>query len=145
MKRINFSININAPRETVWDVLWGDKTYNEWTRAFSEGSHAVTDWKEGSKVLFLDGNGSGMVSTIAAKRPNEFMSFKHMGEVKNGVEDLDSDAVKAWAGSTENYTLTEENGKTNLGVDMEVTEEFEKMFTDIFPKALQLVKELSEK
>lgn len=92
MQRINFSISINASKEKVWQVLWDDSTYRQWTSAFFEGSYAVTDnWKEGTKVLFLSPGGSGMVSTVAANRANEYMSFKHLGEVKEGVEDTTSD------------------------------------------------------
>lgn len=91
----------NAPKEKVWNVLWNDTTYKKWTSVFSEGSHAETDWNEGSKVLFLDGKGQGMVSMIASKKPNVFMSFKHLGTIKDGVEDMDSDETKKWSGSME--------------------------------------------
>jgi uncharacterized protein YndB with AHSA1/START domain len=71
MEKMNFSIDINAPREKVWKTLWEDASYRKWTRVFIEGSHAVTDWQEGSKVLFLDGKGEGMVSKVQTNRPNE--------------------------------------------------------------------------
>ena len=45
MEKQEFKISINAPREKVWEVLWNDTTYPAWTAVFSEGSHAVTDWK----------------------------------------------------------------------------------------------------
>ncbi|MEI9944422.1 MAG: SRPBCC domain-containing protein [Chitinophagaceae bacterium] len=145
MEKLHFSININAPKEKVWQTLWNDATYRKWTSAFGEGSHAKTDnWKEGSKVLFLGSEDSGMVSTVAANKPNEFMSFKHLGEIHNGVEDTTSDKVKAWAGSTENYTLKDTNGKTELLIDMDITEEFKDMFTKMWPNALKNVKELAE-
>jgi hypothetical protein len=145
MQRINFSININTPKETVWKVLWDDSSYRQWTSAFCEGSYAVTDnWKEGTKVLFLSPGGSGMVSTVAANRANEYMSFKHLGEVKEGVEDTTSEKIKVWAGSLENYTLTETDGVTELGIEIDITEEFKDMFMDMWPKALKLVKDLSE-
>ncbi len=144
MEKINFSIDINAPKEKVWAVLWDDATYTKWTSVFCEGSHAVTDWKQGSKVLFLDGKGSGMVSKIETKKPNEFMSFKHLGEVKNGVEDTTSEKVKQWAGATENYRLNETAGVTTLLVDMDIVDEFKDFFLKAFPEGLQQVKQLSE-
>lgn len=144
MEKMNFSIDINAPKEKVWEVLWGDTTYNKWTSAFAEGSHAVTDWKEGSKVLFLDGKGSGMVSKIESKKENEFMSFKHLGEVKDGVEDTTSEKVSQWAGALESYRLKETNGITLLEVEMDITDDFKDYFNNTFPKALDVVKELSE-
>lgn len=146
MEKINFSASINAPREKVWSVLWNDASYREWTSAFTEGSYAETDnWKEGSKVLFLSPGGNGMVSRVASNKPNEFMSFEHLGEVKNGAEDTESDSVKGWKGAKENYTLTDESGKTKLLVEMDSIDEFKDYFLKTWPQALQKLKELAEK
>ncbi|MBA2563170.1 MAG: SRPBCC domain-containing protein [Chitinophagaceae bacterium] len=144
MQKINFSTSINSSKEKVWKTLWDDSSYRKWTSVFSESSHAVTDWKEGSKVLFLDGKGSGMVSKIEINRPNEHMSFKHMGEVKNGVEDTESDKVKGWAGAMEKYTLKEMDGITELLVELDANDDFKAYFMETFPKALEQVKLLSE-
>ncbi len=144
MEKLNFLIDINAPKEKVWKVLWDDETYTKWTGVFCEGSHAKTDWEEGSKVLFLDNKGSGMVSKIETKKPNEFMSFKHLGEVKDNVEDTSSEKVKGWAGALESYTLKESGAVTTLSVDMDIVEEFKDYFLKTFPGGLEKVKELSE-
>lgn len=144
MEKLQFTTKINAPKEVVWKTLWEDATYRKWTSVFSPTSYADTDWKEGSKVLFLDGKGDGMVSKIETNRPNEFMSFKHLGEVKNGVEDTESDKVKGWAGAMENYTLKEADGLTELLVEMDMNEEYKDMFIGMFPKALEQVKALAE-
>lgn len=145
MEKITLSVTINAPKEKVWKILWNDDTYRKWTAVFSAGSHAVTDnWKQGSKVLFLDGNGSGMVSRVAENKPNEFMSFEHLGEVKDGAEDTTSDRVKQWSGSKENYTLKEEGNTTVLQLDMDITDEFKDYFLNTCPAALQNVKQLAE-
>jgi len=146
MEKLQFSTTINAPGNKVWSTLWEDSNYRNWTSAFSEGSYAVTDnWKEGSKVLFLSPGGNGMVSAVAVNKPNEFMSFKHLGEVSNGVEDTTSERVQQWAGATENYTLTEKDGKTILTIEMDITEEFKESFEKIWPAALEKVKILAEK
>ena len=146
MEKLQFNTTIDAPREKVWETLWGSENYPAWTSVFSEGSHAETDnWKKGSKVLFLDGKGQGMVSKVDENIPNEFMSFLHLGEVRDGVEDTESERVKQWAGAHENYTLKTVDGKTELTVDLDMNEEFKDYFVDIFPKALNKVKELAEK
>jgi hypothetical protein len=145
MEKLHFKTSIDAPREKVWEVLWGDLTYPIWTSVFAEGSNVETDWKEGSKVLFGDGKGRGMVSTIAKKTSNEFMSFKHLGTINNGVEDVNSEQTKEWAGSMENYTLKTINGKTELSIDIDVTEQFKDYFLKTWPTALQKLKELAEK
>lgn len=145
MKKQQYKIDINAPRETVWGILWGEETYPKWTAPFAEGSSANTDWKKGSKVLFHDGKGNGMVARIEDNVPNTFMSIQHLGEVKGGVEDTESEKVKEWAGAIENYTLKGANGKTELVIDMDVTEQHVDMFNKMWPKALAKVKDLSEK
>jgi hypothetical protein len=124
--------------------FWCDVSYSQWTSVFSEGSKAETDWNEGSKVLFLDGKGQGGVSVIAAKKPNEFMSFKHLGVVNKGIEDLDSPQTKEWAGALENYTLRSSNNKTELIVEMDITEEYKDYFLKTWIQALNKVKELAE-
>lgn len=144
MEKQQFRVSIDATTEKVWNILWGKTSYPAWTATFAEGSHAETDWKKGSRVLFLDGKNEGMVSTIAENKPNEFMSFSHLGIVKNGVEDMESKGAKDWAGASENYTLKTVNGKTELIVDMDITDEFKDYFMKTFPKALEKVKELAE-
>jgi len=145
MEKHSFKITINAPREKVWDILWDDKTYQEWTAVFSPGSRAETDWKEGSKILFLNGEGDGMVSRIAKRRDNEFMSFEHLGEVHNGTEDMDSEGVRKWAGAMENYTLANIGGKTELTVELDMTDEHKEYFANTWPKALQKLRSLAER
>jgi len=146
MEKQEFRITIDAPKEKVWQTLWDKTTYSAWTSAFAEGSTVETDnWKKGSKVLFLDSRGFGMVSLVDENIPNKFMSFKHLGEVRDGVEDTTSEKVKDWAGATESYTLKETNGSTEVVVDMEITEEFAEMFKNVWPKALKNLKELAEK
>ena len=145
MEKHEFKTTVNAPREKVWNILWDDGSYRQWASAFAEGSTAETDWKEGSKVLFTDGKGQGMVSMIASKKPNEYMSFKHLGFVLNGVEDTQSEKVKEWAGAMENYTLKEVDGKTELTVDMDINDEYKDYFLKTWPLALEKVKELAER
>ena len=120
MEKLRYSITVKAPREKVWKVLFDDETYRIWTSEFAEGSYAVTDWAEGSKALFLTPSGEGMVARIARHVPNEFLSIEHLGVVKDGVEDRESDEVKKWAGALENYLLRETDGGSELSVEMDV-------------------------
>jgi hypothetical protein len=144
MERKQFTISINAPKEKVWNALWDDNNYREWTSVFAEGSHAQTDWKKGSKVLFLDGKNSGMVSRIADLRDNEFVSFEHLGEVKDGVEVIDP-AKQPWSGALENYSLKSTNGTTDLTVDIDISGEWADYFVKTFPLALDKVKQVAER
>ncbi len=85
-----------------------------------------------------------MYSTIDKKTTPEFMSFKHIGMVKDGKEiPVDADTEK-WSGAKENYTLSSRGNDTLLEVDMDITEDHESYFDDNFPKGLNKVKELAE-
>jgi uncharacterized protein YndB with AHSA1/START domain len=144
---MNFKIEINAPREKVWDILLGEKTYPIWAAVFAEGSLAETDWKKGSKAIFSNGKGKGIVSRIVENVPNEYLSIEHLGMYDNGKEDLDSPEVKKWAGAKENYTLNDLGGKTELVIDMDMGDDENMIayFESTWPKALDKVKELAEK
>lgn len=139
MKTLKFTSHIQASRKKVWDVLWNDTTYRKWTSAFCEGSYALSDWNEGSKIRFLSPDGDGMFSIIEKKIPYEQMVFKHLGEIKEGKETMSD-----WAGALERYELKESEGITQLNVEVDSNEEFEAHFKDTFPKALELLKQLSE-
>lgn len=145
MKREQYRATINAPKEKVWETLWSEETYPKWTAVFSEGSRAETDWKQGSKVRFLNGEGEGMVSRIVHNVPNELMSIEHLGIVqRNGNEILEGEKVRPWAGAMENYQLQMTAGKTELKVEMDVADEYEDYFQKTWPKALKKLRQLAE-
>jgi uncharacterized protein YndB with AHSA1/START domain len=152
MEKLHYSITINAPKEKVWEIVFIEETYKQWTEPFSPGpaSRFEGDWSEGSKILFLStnektGKDEGMVSMIAENRLYEFLSIKHIGIMKDGVEDTESEEAKKWAPAFENYTFKETNGVTEFIVDVDIEEEYKSMFQDMWPKALQKLKELAEK
>lgn len=144
MQKLHFSIVINASRRKIWDTMLHDDTYRLWTDVFMPGSYYVGDWSEGSKMLFLApdeaGKMSGMVSRIKENRPYEHVSIEHIGEVEDGKE-----KVMDWAGALENYTFNEIDSETEVLVDVDTNEEFKELFQDMWPKALQKLKELAEK
>jgi uncharacterized protein YndB with AHSA1/START domain len=140
LNQMHFTIDIDAPRDKVWRVLWDDASFRDWSSVFADGSYAVSDWKEGSTVQFIDpSNNSGMQAIIEKQRPNEFISFRHEAEIRDGKPQ-----PAAWSGAHENYTLTSRNGGTQLKVDLDAADEHRKMFDEKFPKALQRIKALSE-
>lgn len=149
MQKLNFKIEINASKEKVWNTMLEDKTYRQWTETFSPGSHYSGNWKKGSKILFLGPNEQGvmggMVSCIKDNRLYDYISIEHLGVVQDGKEDTTSDAVKQWAGTLENYTFKDHNGKTELIIDMDINDDYKDMFNDMWPKALQKLKEIAEK
>lgn len=148
MNKLHFSIDITAPKEKVWNTMLGEDTYRQWTEAFASGSHYEGSWNERDKILFLapdkEGKMGGMVSRIKENRKHGFISIEHIGVIHDGVEDTESEEAQKWAPAFENYTFTEENGRTMVAVDMDIEEEHEDMFLNMWPKALQKLKELAE-
>jgi uncharacterized protein YndB with AHSA1/START domain len=139
--RLHHTIDIDAPRDRVWAVLWDDKTYPDWTSAFSEGSRAVSDWKEGSQIRFLGPGDNGMLAIIEKKVPNERMTFRHIAEIKDGKEQPAPSS--SWADAREEYTLKDNGRGTTLTVDADAADEYKDSFDKAFPKALQRLKELA--
>ena len=140
LKTISFSINIDSDRETVWDTLWNPKTYEKWAKVFSEDSHYKGELKQDNIILFLgkEGGMSAIVETIIEK---EQLVFVHQKEVNNGVE-CDS----TWQGAKEIYYLKKDlNNSIELQVILDVVPDMEDYFKKTFPKALDRIKQISEK
>lgn len=144
MKTLHFSINISAPKERVWRAMLEHEGYKAWTREFAPGSDYEGSWEQGQKIRFLAPDNGGMISMIAENKPYEFISIKHLGYVKNGIEDTESAEVKAWAPSFENYSFTEKNGVTEVKVDVDELPEMEEFMEKAWPKALAHLKRICE-
>lgn len=145
METLEFKIRIKAPATKVWEVLWNDDTYKEWTGAFCEGSYAISDWNEGDKIHFMSPSGEGMNSIIEKKIPNEYMAFKHVGEIKDYKELPLDEETKKWSGAMETYRLTADDEFVDLTTQVDVVEKYIDYFKEAFPKGLEKVKELAEK
>ncbi len=114
----------------VWEVMLGAETYRRWTTAFADSSYYEGSWRQGSRIRFLSLTGDGMVAEIAENRPNEFISIRHLGYIVNGIEDTESEAVRAWAPAFENYTFAAVPEGTRLVVDQDATADFEQYMND---------------
>ena len=152
MKKLKFETNINASAEEVFNTMLNKETFLQWTTEFhpspDDTGDVEGDWKKGSKILFGDGKGSGMVSKVEENIPNEYMSIRHLGIMKDGVEEFETADAKLWANSFENYTLKENDGKTEVKVDLtdaSSPDEFVDFFEKTWPQAMNKVKELAER
>lgn len=142
MKPLHFSIAINAPKVRVHQLMLADKTYREWTSAFAEGSGYQGSGDKGAKILFGDGQGSGMSARIAEHKPAEFLSIEMLSEIKNGVPVNE----QQWQGAFENYTYTEANGITTVQVDITaMPDEYVDFMTEGWRKALDKLKAICER
>ena len=144
VKRFQFKETIAAPAAEVWKTMFEQDTYRQWTKAFCEGSRYEGTWEEGSRMHFLDPKGDGMVAEIAENRPGEFLSIRHLGWIVKGVEDTESESVRAWAPAYENYTFRPVDGGTEVVVEQDLTDEYVDSMTACWAKALGAVKEICE-
>jgi len=141
---IKKSIDLKAPKQKVWAVLLDDNFTKQWFSAFGEGVSANTDWQVGSKAVFTDKSGSGIIGRIAENKPNEIVSIKYTGVVENGKEDYESAAAKAVKEGYETYILSGQNGATQLSIECNMGAEYFDMMSAAWESALQKIKELSE-
>ena len=145
METLNYEIIINAPIERIWNLLWNEKSYSEWTQFFMEGSQLKTDWKVNGKTYFLDAAGNGMVSTISSLNEPTEVIFRHLGSYKDGVEDTKSRDVAEWSGAEEKYFLRSiDENNTELRVITHTMKNHEEFINTGFHKGLALLKNLAE-
>lgn len=140
MKKLEFTIEIDATKEKVWVALWKDENYRNWCSIFHEGSHYKSDLKEGDDIFFLGPEGNGMFAVIEKLVPYEKMYFLHKGEFKDGVKQTETYGEDA----IERYDLVENDGKVSLTMTMNSPEEYVGYFAGTFPKALEKVKAIAE-
>jgi predicted 3-demethylubiquinone-9 3-methyltransferase (glyoxalase superfamily)/uncharacterized protein YndB with AHSA1/START domain len=149
MKKMSHEIQIVAPAASVWDAVVDPHKYRAWTREFHPTSYFEGGWNKGDKILFLgqDEKGSigGMVAEIAESDFPKFISIRHLGYVQDGVEDTQSEAVRALFPSYENYFLEEiGDGKTRFRVELDMDESYWEMMQEMWPRALKALKDVVE-
>lgn len=146
METLSFEKVIDAPKQKIWDVLWNEKTYSEWTKFFSPGCVVKSDWKVGGKTYFLNSEGEGMVSTIDSIEQPDQIIFKHLGMIdKEGNEDIHSKEVMEWSGCFEKYILIDFGDKTKLHAEVQTEKEWQDHINTGFIKGLEIVKDLAER
>lgn len=151
MTKLQFTVNINAPLNKVYDTMLGisnKASYEQWTALFNPTSSYEGNWQQGEKMLFIGvdekGEKGGMVSRIAENIPNQFVSIQHYGMVVAGTEITTGPEVEKWANGLENYTFEESNGVATVTVDLDTAEEFMDYMNEHYPKALNMLKEICE-
>lgn len=144
MKTLIYTIEIKANKDKVWQSLWEKENYTIWTAPFTPGCYyETTSFSEGNEIRFLASNGDGMISKIVKLQPQEHIAFEHLSMLENGTisslkTNEDSHAY------IESYTLQENENSVTLIVKVDTLEPWEETMNNSFPKALQIVKELSE-
>jgi hypothetical protein len=151
MEKMTFQTQINAPVALVYDKMLGlsdSASYREWTTVFNPTSYYEGSWEKGSKIYFAgtDENGKkgGMVSKITENIPYELVAILHYGFLDGDNEVTTGELVEKWAGGTEVYNFSEENGTTTVTVNIDVVTEYKDFFSNTYPKALERLKGICE-
>ncbi len=143
MNKMQFSIEIQATKERVWETLWQDETFRQWAGIIDPGTYMKGDLKEGNEIQFISSeNGYGVTSLVEKVVVGEYLLLKHRADTQEKGE---QEREKEWSGGEECYILHEKDGMTNLTVAFDVPLELEEYFTENYPKALAKVKALAEK
>jgi uncharacterized protein YndB with AHSA1/START domain len=146
MKKLEYKISIDAPVQKVWNTMLSPDSYKEWTGVSWPGSVYEGSWKQGEDIRFVGPDGTGTLAHFTEVKPYQYIFAEHIAVLgKGGVEDRSSDVAKGWVGTLENYFFNENNGKTELKVEIHSNPAWEKMFNDGWPGALNKLKEISER
>ncbi len=136
---------INAPRQMVWDILWGSETYQQWTQFFEGRCVLKSDWKVGGKTCFLNARGEGLVSTIDSLEQPDHVIFKHLGTVdREGHEDTRSREVMQWSGFFERYLLIDFEGRTKLHIEIQADKNLRDHLDKGFTQGLEIIAQMAE-
>jgi uncharacterized protein YndB with AHSA1/START domain len=142
MKKLSFSTQTHASRQTVWQTLWQDETLRQWANIIDPGTYMKGELKRGNEVEWISAeNGYGVTSLVEDIKESEYVVFRHQADTKEvGTKQRD----KQWTGGSEIYKLEENNGQTTLTAEFDVPEELEEYFNTAYPKALACIKTLAE-
>ncbi len=143
MKRLHYSVKINAPKEKVWHVMLDKEGFKKWTSVFAEGSYYEGKWQESERIKFLTPSGEGMSSVVEEIKPYKYSSVKHLKGIKDGVEQTQDQSGFTYP-AYENYTFIEENGSTIVKVEVDMADDYVDQMDELFPKALARLKKLCE-
>lgn len=144
MKTLIFKIEIKSDPNKIWNSLWNYDNYSKWTLPFADGCYYETiSFSEGAEINFLSTNGDGMLSKIVTLRPNEFVAFQHLGMITNGEKSFFKVEIDNHR-YLETYQLIQNGTSTTLIATVDTLEPWIKTMNIAFPKALKIVKELSE-
>ncbi len=144
IKTIKKSIDINAPKEKVYRLLIDDSATREWYAEFNPGAYADTDWKQGSDVMFKDGEGNGIAGKIIENTPGKAIVIEFDAMVSQGKINKDGEELKEFAGTREEYHLSQQGNATRLDISSDMTEEYYDMMSEKWDKALQVLKRMAE-
>lgn len=142
MNELQFSIEINASKDMVWDALWNDESFREWAGIIDPGTYMVGELKEGNEIQFISSeNGYGVTSFVERLIDKELLLLRHHVDTQEtGTQTRE----KEWTGGKESYLLETKDEATILTIAFDVPPHLEDYFNKQYPKALECIKSLAE-
>lgn len=147
LRDLNYSIDINAPKESVWEALVDPGLYRQWANVFSNNAQFKGEWKEGEQIEFSDPDLGGTIALIEKLVLYDRIETKHVamfGKDKAMESAAASEDAKKWIGTQEDFYLDEADGITRLKVEIRTHKDFEQMFNGAYPLALEKIRGLVE-
>lgn len=132
------TITINAPASKVWEALINP----ELIKQYLFGAEVITDWKEGSQIIFkgtYEGKAYEDKGNVLKVEPEKLLLITHWSPLSGSLD------------SPENYhkvsyELTAENGSTHLTItqDNNPTKEEQQQNANFWKMILDAMKKLLE-
>jgi uncharacterized protein YndB with AHSA1/START domain len=147
MEHLEYEVVISAPAKKVWETMLQKDTYRQWVAKSWPGSFYEGKWAKGEQIRFIGSEeGGGTLAELVEVKPYENVFARHIAVLgPGGTEDRTSEMAKGWIGSTEEYRLAEDDGKTTLTVLVETNPEWRSMFDEGWPGALEELKQMAER
>lgn len=147
MEHLEYEVVISAPAKKVWETMLQKDTYRQWVAKSWPGSFYEGKWEKGEQIRFIGSEeGGGTLAELVEVKPYENVFARHIAVLGPGrTEDRTSEIAKGWIGSTEEYRLAEDDGKTTLRVLVETNPEWRSMFDEGWPAALEELKKMAER
>lgn len=139
MKLLEFTTQISATPEKVWNVLFTQDSYGKWSSAMNSGTYFEGNWEEGSIMKFLDQKNNGMYNLVEINKENQLLRMKHIGWIMDGEL-----SPQGWEDSTVTYILEPNENGTLLKAEVNSLDEFIEFFNTKYPQNFELIKNLSE-
>lgn len=146
MANLEYSVEIDAPQEKVWEVLHHDDSYLEWVKAFSENPQISGKWQEGREITFYDPQCGGTVAVIEDFTPYKRIALRHIATLTTDMKrETTGEETEKWIGSKDIYILEGDSEKTVLTIEMHTHEQFAEIFSSCWPETLANIKRIAEK
>lgn len=148
MRHLEHTIEIHAPKEKVWQVLWSDETLRDWAGMIDPGTYMTGTLEEGGEVNFI-GNSEGGVRYGVTSRVdklvlNEYILFTRTADIVLQPDGAIEKRASQWARTTEDYKLEEHDGVVTLTNTQDVPDELVEYFSAKLPEVLERIKVLAE-